>query len=84
MVSYLITWVLVGSMHTMAVEPVSPQLCPAMRAEAVTSDTVRAAACVTTGEQIAEALRVGGCRAMEGGTPELQIYVCNGSLPKWK
>lgn len=84
MVTFLIRWVVLGSMQTVSVETVPAQLCTELRAEAVSGDTVKAAACVTTGEQIAEALRVGECRYMpDVSLPELRVYACNGRMPRW-
>lgn len=84
MFALLITWVALGDMRTMSVERVPVQLCAAMRADAITNDTVMAAACVRNGLDVSEAVRVGACHPMDGGNAELQVYVCNGSLPKWQ
>lgn len=86
MFAILITWVALGNMRFVAVQTPAPLVaCQAARAEAVRdSDTVMAAACVTDGAMVAEALRIGDCRLYpEVSTPTTRLYYCNGRMPQW-
>lgn len=80
MFAILITWVALGNMRLVTIsEPLPLVACQAARAEAVTTDTVMAAACITNGAMVHEALTTGACRP----TDVPATFVCNGRLPKW-
>lgn len=84
MFAILVTWVALGDVRLMSTQQMPAQMCEAQAREVVHSDTVMAAVCVYDGVRIAEAIKVGSCRLYPEMTSDtLQMYYCNGRLPKW-